>query len=205
MNIMRRRVGAGPLPSGLTVLTIVAGLAVAVQPGVAAVKIHVDFDKAFDFRQAKTWGWHPQEAGYVRVARTPSDDPEAIRMRAEPIIMRAVSTEMPKRGLMPAASSSKPDLTITYFLLVTLGSTSQTLGQFLPSVAQWGVPPFAAVSTSYEIIEQGSLVLDASANDRIVWRGIAQAKIDLEHDQDKRAALIREAVQKILDRFPPKK
>ena len=193
---------SGRLQSRLTVLTIVVGLAVAVHPGAAAVKIRVDFDKTFDFRPAKTWGWNA-EAGYVRVARTASDDPEEIRRRAEPLILSAVSAEMPKRGLMPAAGT--PDLTIRYFLLLTIGASTQTLGQFLPSTTQWGVPPFAAVTTSFEAIEQGSLVLDLNAQGRPVWRGIAEAQIKMELDQDKRAALIREAVQKILERYPPKK
>ena len=190
----------GRLQSQLTALTIVVGMAVAVQPGAAAVKVRVDFDKTFDFRQARTWAWNAEEAGYVRVARTATDDPEDIRRRAEPLILSAVSAAMPKRGLVPAAGT--PDLTIRYFLLITLGNSSQTLGQFLPSTTQWGVPPFAQVTTSYEIIEQGSLVLDLSANGKAVWRGIAQAKIKLDLDPDKRAALIREAVDKILDKYP---
>jgi hypothetical protein len=201
--MLRGHRAVGRLQSRLTLLTIVVGVAAAVQPGTAAVKIRVDFDKAFDFRQAKTWAWNTEEAGYVRVARTANDDPDEIRSRAQPLILSAVRAVMPKRGLMPAAGT--PDLTLRYFLLLTLGASTQTLGQFLPSVAQWGVPPFAQVTTSFEAIEQGSLVLDLSANGRPVWRGIAEAQIKMELDQDKRAALIREAVEKILERYPPKK
>ena len=204
VNLMPRGARAvGRLRSRLTVLTIVVGLAVAVQPGAAAVKIRVDFDKTFDFQPARTWGWNAEEAGYVRVARTATDDPEEIRGRAEPLILKAVSAVMPKRGLV--AATGTPDLTLRYFLLLTLGASTQTLGQFLPSTTQWGVPPFAAVTTSFEAIEQGSLVLDLNANGRPVWRGIAEAQIKMELDQDKRAALIREAVEKILGRYPPKK
>ena len=79
------------------------------------------------------------------------------------------------------------------------------MGQFLPSTTQWGLPPFAPSTTALTVAEQGSLVFDLSANGEVVWRGIAEAKIKMELDQQKRAALLREAVGEILKRFPPKK
>src|SRR5262245_10483875 len=87
---------------------VAAAVTVAVQTGSAAVKTRADFDKAFDFQQAKTWGWNPKGNGDVMVARTPDDDPETIRKRAEPIIMSAVSAELPKRGVKEAPGT--PDL-----------------------------------------------------------------------------------------------
>jgi hypothetical protein len=173
-----------------------------VQPEVAAVKVNINFDKAFDFTQARTWSWNPNGAGQVIAGRTKDDDPESIRKLAEPIIFDEVSKQLPGRGLKPAAGM--PDLTMTYYLLLTVGSSSQTLGQFLPSVAQWGLPPFPASTTSLEMIEQGSLVLDLSANNRLVWRGIGEAKIKVEFDRQKRADLLREGVRDLLRRFPPK-
>jgi hypothetical protein len=93
---------------------------------------------------------------------------------------------------------------MTYYLLLTVGTSSQTLGQFLPSTAQWGLPPFAPSTTSLEMIEQGSLVIDMSANDKLVWRGVGEAKIKVEFDRQKRANLLREGVRDLLGRFPPK-
>jgi Domain of unknown function (DUF4136) len=189
--------------TALTVFAIAVALVIAVQPGAAKVKVRANFDKAFDFERARTWGWNPKGAGDIMVARTPDDDPAAIKRLAEPLIMSAVGVEMPRRGLAQAGGT--PDLTVTYYLLLTVGTSAQTLGQFLPAVAQWGLPPFAPVTTSLEFIEQGSLVLDLSAHGEVVWRGVAEAQIKMELNQDKRAALVREAVRKILDRYPPKK
>jgi len=53
-------------------------------------------------------------------------------------------------------------------------------------------------------MNMGSLVLDLTAQDVVVWRGVAQAKIKLGEDTDKRTALLREAVRDLLKRFPPK-
>lgn len=181
---------------------VVAGLVIAVEPGVAKVKVRADFDKTFDFSQARTWGWNPR-AGDIMVARTQKDDPEEIRGRAEPVIKSAVATEMPGRGL--TAATDAPDLTLTYYLLLTIGTSAQTLGQFLPAVAAWGLPPFAPATTSYEVIEQGALVLDLAAKGQVVWRGLAEAKIKMDMDQKQREALVRDAVKEILKRYPPKK
>lgn len=185
-----------------TALAIAAGLVIAVHPGSAAVKARVDFDKTFDFKRARTWSWNSQGAGQVIVARTQEDNPQEVQRRAEPIIFETVTAELPRRGLKPATGT--PDLTLMYYLLLTVGSSTQTLGQFLPSVAQWGLPPFAPTTTAISMVEQGSLVLDFSSNGRIVWRGIGEAKIDLEMDQNKRSALLRDGVRELLKRFPPK-
>src|SRR5689334_10903232 len=102
---------------------VVIGVALAVQV-VVAIDVKVDFDKRFDFKMARSWSWKPDEPGFVRMARTPDDDPETMRKRAEPIIMSAVSTELDRRGLQVA--TEKPDLFVTYFLLLSTSASAQT-------------------------------------------------------------------------------
>jgi hypothetical protein len=101
-------------------------------------------------------------------------------------------------------ATAGPDVTLTYYLLLTTGASAQTMGQFLPATVNWGLPPFAPATQSLEIMNQGSLVLDVSANDKIVWRGVAQAKLHLDATDKKREAVVREAVKDLLRRFPPK-
>jgi uncharacterized protein DUF4136 len=186
----------------LIAVVIAAGILAASQPGIAKVKIRSNFDKTFAFKQARTWSWNTKGAGDIVASRTKEDNPEEIRKRAEPIIMEAVRMELPRRGLQ--AATGEGDLTLTYYLLLSIGSSAQTLGQFLPSTVQWGVPPFAPVTQSLELIEQGSLVLDLSAKGQLVWRGIAEAEIKTDMDQQKRAKLLRDAVKKIVEKYPPK-
>jgi hypothetical protein len=178
-------------------------IVVGVQSGAAKVKVRADFNKAFAFAQAKTWGWNPKGAGDIMMARTPDDNPAAVKALAEPVIMNAVGLEMPKRGL--TATAANPDLTVAYFLLLTVGSSAQTIGQFLPSTTAWALPPFVASTQSLEFIEQGALVLDLSSKGEVVWRGVGEAQLKWELDQKQRAAIVNEAVQKILERYPPKK
>ena len=79
------------------------------------------------------------------------------------------------------------------------------MGQFLPATTGWGLPPFAEATTSLKMMNQGSLVLDLSAKGDVVWRGVAQAKVDFEATDKKREALLREGVRDLLKRYPPKK
>jgi hypothetical protein len=189
--------------AGFTLLATIVAIVVGVQSGAAKVKVRADFNKAFAFAQAKTWGWNPKGPGDIMMARTPDDDPAGVKRQAEPVIMNAVAAEMPKRGL--AAATGAPDLTLTYFLLLTAGSSAQTVGQFRPSTTAGALPQFVASTQSLVFIELGALVLDLSANGEVVWRGVGEAQIKMDLDQKKRVALLNEAVREILERYPPKK
>jgi hypothetical protein len=187
------------LTSGTRRLAIVIALA-WVAPALFAVDVKIDHDKAFDFKAALTWTWSTPP-GDVKMARTQEDDPEAMRKIAEPVIVSAVSSEMAKRGMKQAPGAP---LTVTYYLLLSINQSSQELGQFLPAVTQWGVPPYAPATQSLEMMNYGSLVLDMIAKDVIVWRGVANAKIKREGEQPKREELLRDAVRDLLRKFPPK-
>ena len=187
----------------LVALAVVAGVGLTVQVSLSAMTVRVGFDKAFDFTPVRTWAWNPKGAGDVIMGRTPDHKPEAMKRQAEPWIRDAVATEMANRKLQQA--TAEPDVTITYYLLMTTGTSAQTMGQFLPATTAWGLPPFAPATQSLTVMNQGSLVLDLSAKGNVIWRGVAQAQIKLDADDKKREALLREGVRDLLRRFPPKK
>jgi hypothetical protein len=170
-------------------------------PAVLAIDVKIAHDKTFDFKGARTWTWSARP-GDVKMARTQDDDPEAMRKIAEPVIMSAVANELTRRGLKQAPDAP---LTVTYYLLLSIDASAQTLGQFLPAVTQWGVPPYAPATQSLEMMNHGSLVLDMTARNVIVWRGVANAKIKRETEEPRREELIREAVRDLLESFPPKR
>jgi hypothetical protein len=182
-------------------------LAIAVlmltMPGIRArVKVNVEFDKAFNFKSVRTWGWSPAGAGEVKMARTQTDDPVAMTRRAEPPIVDAVTIELVRRGLEQAPSD--PDLTVSYFLLLTTNLSAQTVGQFIPAAMDWGLPPFPQATQSLKVLNRGALVLDLSAAGRVVWRGVAQADIKMDATDKQREARLREGVRDLLKRYPPK-
>ena len=177
-------------------------MALTLHVTVEGVDVRVEHDKAFDFRPMKTWAWNPKP-GDVMMARSQDDDPAAMKQRFEPVLMDAVATELPRRGLQQAAS--EPDLMLTYYVLLATNVSAQTMGQFLPATVGWGVPLFFAPTTqSLKVMNQGSLVLDFAAKGAVVWRGVADAKIDIGVDIKKREAVLREGVRDLLRRYPPK-
>ena len=63
----------------------IAVLALTVHAALARVDVKIDFDKAFNFKAVRTWGWNPAGPGDVKMARTKDDDPDAMKRRAEPV------------------------------------------------------------------------------------------------------------------------
>ena len=168
----------------------------------AGIKVKTDHNKAFDFKKPQTWAWNDTGAGKVVMARTADDRPDEVRERAEPVIKDAVAAELARKKLQPA-TTGVPDLEVTYHLLITVGNSAQTMGQFAP--AEWGLLPFTGATQALRTFDQGSLVLDFTANDQMVWRGAAQAEIKPDLTVEKRHRLIREAVHELLSRYPPRK
>ena len=183
---------------------LVAVLCVLVAGAVAAkMKVKVQHDKSFDFSAVKTYAWHPDGAGEVKLLQS-GDDADAIKTRLEPSIRAAVERELAKKGLRPAGSAP-PDLHVYYYLLAGPKASMQTAGQFVQPVPGWGLPPFGGATTSFDLQEQGSLIVDLSspALKSAVWRGIAQTEVDREKaDGPKR---ISEGVAEMFKQFPPKK
>jgi hypothetical protein len=188
-----------------TIVALMAATAIALTLEVTleGVDVRVDYDKNFDFRPVRTWAWNAEGPGHVRMARTQMDDPEAVKQKAEPWILDAVETEMARRGLEKA--TARPDVTLTYFLLLTTNMSGQTVGQFLPSTTMWALPPFDQSTQSLKLMNQGSLVLDLSASGAVVWRGVAQTKLGFDVDDKKRETIVREGVRDLLKRYPPKR
>ena len=134
------------------------------------------------------------------MARTANDDPEAARQQAEPVIMSAVTEQLGRRGYQHADGPA--DVVVTYYLLLTLSVSAQTMGQFVPATPEWGLPPFTAATQSYELKNKGALVLDVSAAQKVIWRGVAQAQVKFGADAGRQEALLREAVRDLVRRFP---
>jgi hypothetical protein len=193
------RTSSPTLLKWLAAVALVAAVPLATS---ARVKVTVHFDKKYDFKPVKTWAWNPEGPGEVKMARTATDDPEVARKRAEPIILESVGAELGKRGL--TASPSGPDVTVTYYLLLTTNISSQTMGQFLPATLDWGLPPFPPATQALKAMNRGSLVLDVGGPKEIVWRGVAQADLDMGADEKKRESVLREAVRDLVRRFPPR-
>jgi hypothetical protein len=193
-----------PVPSKAVAIGLTLAVALMCHVVIEGVSVKVEHDKTFNFKGVRTWAWSPMGAGDVRMARTKDDDPERMKRRIEPILLEAVAAAMTRNGLKEAApaATAAPDITIAYFLLLSTNMSAQTVGQFLPATVAWGLPPFAPATQSLTVMNQGSLVIDLSANATVIWRGVAEAKIEIGIDDKRRESLVREAVRDLLRKYP---
>ena len=188
-----------------TIIRVLLSISLVAVVEAAKIKIEAQPDPTFDFSTVHTWAWDA-EPGDVIMARTAEDDPAPVKKRVDPLIRKFVETEMAKKGLT-LATSSTPDVQLHYYVLVTVNASGQHMGQFLPAIAYWGLPPFAPVATSLKIVTRGSLVLDAmlpgkTDERRVVWRGIAQSTVGDADSDAVREARIQGASQELVKRFP---
>ena len=175
-----------------------------VRPEAAKTDIHSEGDPSFSFVGLKTWAWHPDGSGDVRQAISQDTDPKEIARRVDPIILPTVERELQARGF--TKTTDKPDLYVHYYVLATMGQTSQYMGQFVAPLPMWGLPPFAPVTTALEIYATGTLIIDMTSpvKQAIVWRGSAQRKIDLDKPDSQRRKILENAIRDLIEEFPPK-
>jgi len=171
----------------------------------AKTDITVEYDKAFSFAGLKTWTWHPEGKGKVLLALTAENDPKVVADRVDPVIIPSLEREMGARGFTMAAAN--PDLYVHYYVLAALQNSTQVQGQFLPSVTEWAVPPFLASTTAIQTYPVGTLIVDvtAPAKQKLVWRGTAARKIQLDRPDAERRKVLEDAIREMLKKFPPKK
>ena len=191
-------------PLALTIGGVAVAWALAgALPGAASTDIKTAWDKKFSFAGLSTWAWHPEGPGDVKLGLTAESDPKAVAARVDPVIIPAIERELGSKKFTKT-TTGQPDLYVHYYLLVTVGQSAQIQGQFLPSTVEWGLPPFAPMTTALSIYPVGTLVLDIlSAKREIVWRGAAQRKVDIERPDEERRKVLERAIADLLKKFPP--
>lgn len=184
-------------------ILLLANVALVAAP---KVKIRTQADKTFSFKNLRTWDWHADGAGEVKLMTTQMDMERSKEWHAtlDPIITAAVEKELSARGFERKPGGA--DIIVNYYVLTVPGTASNEMGQFLPSVAEYGLPPIPRTTTMLRAFERGSLVLDiiAPALKTVVWRGIAETEVDRELTDAARKTRIEKAVQDIVKKLPTK-
>jgi len=170
------------------------------------VKIRTQGDKTFSLKTLRTWDWHADGAGEVKLMTTQMDAERSKEWHAmlDPIITAAVEKELSARGF--ARKPGGADFIVNYYVLTVPGTASNEMGQFLPSVAEYGLPPISRTTTMLRAFERGSLVVDITspALKSVVWRGIAETEVDRDLTDAARKARIEKAIQDIAKKLPTK-
>ena len=133
----------------IAILAVATALALVLPVDLEGVDVRVEHDKTFDFKPIRTWAWNPEGPGDMRMARTPDDDPDAMKRKAEPVILDAVATETMRRGLQLA--TSQPDLTLNYFLLLSTSATGLSF-TFVTLIVNVCVPTLPSLEVPCTVI-----------------------------------------------------
>jgi len=188
------------------ITSLAAALALSAALVAADVKVKTAVDKDFNFKGLTTYAWHPDGIGEDKVLQNTKDDAADLKRRFEPIFVDSLTRGLASRNLTRVTDGT-PDLYVNYYLLIGPGSSSQNMAMFLPPISYWGLPTFVPATTSLQIYEQGSLVIDVSSvvQGSIVWRGLAVAEVDRGRTEAERAERIRDGIASLIKKFPATK
>ena len=154
---------------------------IAVAIGCSSYRVSHDYDTGADLAGLRTYDWMPQPLE----APGGGDGNSLIDGR----VKNAVNTQLAARGVR--RDSQNPDFLIAYQV-----STKDRVR----------VRNYTFISDKkFETYEDGALVLDfvAPNGKDLLWRGVAERTLDSNPTPEKIDKRINEAVEKILEGFPP--
>ena len=155
--------------------------------GCSSVSVSTDYDPQTDFSRLKTYDWMP--------GRPPLGSDTLTSSR----IQRAVDDGLRARGYVKA---SRPDFHVAYQV-----SVGQRVESIPSSDYAYGWRRSYSMSGGTEVrtYDEGTLILDVvdPASKTLLWRGTARSVVEPGLMPEEREAKIREAVEKLLEEFPP--
>ena len=184
---------------GAALVVLATSLTLADRP-----KISAHASEHFSFAGPFTYAW-TTPTGELKMLQAAEKDPDRWRRMWDATIVSSVDRELGARQFTAAASESA-DIIATYYILIGPNIASQKMGQFVAPTMEWGLPPFQGVAQSYDVAEQGSLVIDLYSQERklVVWRGVAQANIDLRRSDAERNRNISKLITEVFKKYPTK-
>ncbi len=167
--------------------------------GCAAIEVSSDWKPDADFSRLHAWAWLPQ-------ARPVSGDPRLDSALLDARIRSAVEGELGARGLAKVGEAHA-DFLVAYHIALERRIEATTIDDYYGGVGyrHWSRPGYS--HTYVFELEVGTLMLDVldPRSRELIWRGTAKAEIVPDAAPEQREARIREAVRRMLERFPPKR
>jgi Domain of unknown function (DUF4136) len=169
-------------------LLLVAGLCAC-----STVSVTNDYDPNVDFAALKTWSWYPEAQG---------TDANGIVSLTSSRIRGALESDLTQRGFERVESDGQFLVAFHTVLRQKIEAGAQPYGY------GWRRGYMgAADAPDIMTYDEGSLLVDFvdPKSKAMVWRGTATSVVDPKSSTEERDGLIREAVARILEQFPPAK
>ncbi len=182
MNVITQQVTYLKIPFRLLALCLIV-----FATGCSQVTVGYDYDKNTNFADFKTYSWNPVSE----------------KMKPFELTVKRVIVEVNKALIIKRYKevSTNPD-----FIINLYGGKGRRM-----EIIEWGdsygrrrVREKGGVNI-YEY-EEATIILDFinPESNELIWRGTASALIDPERTPQEREKLVREAVAKMMENFPPK-
>lgn len=162
----------------------------------SSMVIETQVESDADFSDYKTWNWLPDIE--------PPTDPRVADPMVQQRIRTAIERQFAEQGFEKTTTS--PDFYVSYHAALQ-DHLSQTMVD-----DRYDNASYAEYATNWEhdythAWLEGSLVIDIldAESIELVWRGSAQAELTENATDDERDKRVKEAVAKMLEKFPPNK
>ncbi|HET7220062.1 MAG TPA: DUF4136 domain-containing protein [Vicinamibacterales bacterium] len=182
----------------------------AVTSAAAAQKFEIktNQDPKASFASIKTYAWLPPAPLVKNVAPGGLTNPTLSEEALGPHIVAAIDRELAARGWSKVADVDKADVKVAYFAALTTGFNNTYLGEYYGYVTGWANPiaPGYTPSTSMSVYEKGTVIVDIvqRAENRAIWRGSVQTRINQEHTLQQRIERINKGAERMFEKFPVK-
>ncbi len=197
------------MPEGnkmLFVQRLLGALLIAAIGGCSTVTVQSDYDRSVSFSGFKTYGWMPYPLKKTGDPRIDSNSTLALRIR------NAVKSQLAAKGVTEK-SPGIPDFLVGYHVTLKKKTTTKELNDVYTALdtssfrTRLRYDPSGQMGTrqTYEY-EEGTLILDIidPKTQKLLWRGSAKGEVDFSASREAKQERVNEAVERILEQFPPK-
>ena len=162
--------------------------------GCSSISVSTDFDNQVDFTKLTTYSW-------MAAPEEPASDIQrelATNSLIEGRVKRAVDEQLAAKGIRK--TTQDPDMLVAFHTGVQDKVNVQSWGYGYGW--GWGAGVGNVSTVHYQ---EGSLILDFihPETKKLVWRGVAKKVVPERTTPEKSEKAIREAVQRILEKYPP--
>ena len=171
--------------------------------GCASLRVRTEFDPAAvpDMAGYRTWAWYGAGGPGEEAAQGGSGSTGGPLLRG--VLRSEVQARLEQQGFRPAAPGETPDFRVAWHGSIAPEVQVVPMGSAYPWgpwVDPWYMGGMGPTTTS----EQGRLVLDVvdTRTGKLAWRGTAEGPVDtgsIKFEQK-----VRQAVDKLMERFPPR-
>ena len=167
-------------------------LVLAAAVGCSTMRVDTDWDPEVDFGALHTYDWRPgPQLGDPRV------DHSLLQDRVRRAVDRVLATKGYQRR-----RTGVPDFHVSYIAAIQSKLDVRVVNDYYGYRPGWGTYQRDTYIREYD---EGSLILDISdpTSTNLMWRGSAAAEINLSGTPQERQKVVSDAVDRMLERFPP--